>query len=275
DLGWVCQQKTHLKFYRQDFFDVKYQINQEGFRMQRDLDDLQKTARKRILLLGDSFLFGIFLENQQTISAKLQQQLGEDYEVFNLAIPGWGIDQMYQAYEKYVAQIQPDQVILLFIDDDLQRTVEAFFWGATTKRAYHLVNGQLAFRTPTDGSLNAIESSFVFNFQIVNRLYHYWHQQQGIHLSKAIFNQLGSREKGRGKPLTILRIPRKEQVLQNDCFQTNLTHFLKNQDIKFDDLIEPFKGQTHPIDYLYLPNDDHLSEKGTALVAKCLFDSVW
>lgn len=267
DLGWVCRQKEKLKFYKPEYFDCSYQINQEGFRMSQDIEGLSASPKKRILLLGDSFLFGIFLKNNQTISAQLQAQLGDNYEVFNLAIPGWGIDQMYQAYQKYVQIIQPTQVMLIFIDDDIRRTVEAFFWGAATKNAYRLEQGKLVFRTANHGELNAVESFFVFNTQIVNRLYQYWHLLEAERLSKAILRQLISDEKYAHRKLTAFRIPRQEQVDHPNLQTFDLSPFFEEQQLDFFDFEKPLKQLTSSeLKSLYIPNDDHLSEKGAALI---------
>lgn len=271
DLGWVCQQKTKLKFYQPAYFGLEYAINQEGFRMESNLSEIKKGSKKRILLLGDSFLFGIFLENEKTIATQLQKKLGTDYEVVNLSVPGWGIDQMFQAYHKYRAQIQPDQVVLLFIDDDIQRTVEAFYWGATTKRAYKLENEKLTLREPTHGRLNLVESWFVFNFQIINRLYHFWHCLEAEKLSKVIFKKLILEEKNAGRELVTIRLPRKEQVAALGLQQYDLTNFFNTEQIEYYDFVKEIQDLSEAtIDGFYIPNDDHLSEKGAREVAEYL-----
>ncbi|KAA3637923.1 MAG: hypothetical protein DWQ02_05950, partial [Bacteroidetes bacterium] len=72
DLGWVCRQKEQLNFYRPDFFHIAYHINSQGFRSPEFSSRMDSAInKKRVLLLGDSFLFGIFLEEPQTVSSQL------------------------------------------------------------------------------------------------------------------------------------------------------------------------------------------------------------
>jgi len=103
------------------------QINPQGFRDAKDFDNWPLHAgRHRVLLLGDSFVVGAHLRPEQTLPGLLQSGLGETHEVFTVAVPGWGIDQMYLAYERYNDLIAPDVVVLAFIDDDVKRVLEAY-----------------------------------------------------------------------------------------------------------------------------------------------------
>ena len=118
NLGWVCQQKQALQFPSPPFAEeITYHINKQGYRNAFDFNDSFPKHKKRVLLLGDSFLFGIYLKEQKTIASQLQLVKGEEYLFFNISIPAWGLDQMYQAYQEYIDQINPDQVILAFVDD--------------------------------------------------------------------------------------------------------------------------------------------------------------
>ena len=271
DLGWVCKQKEDLKFYRSDFFELPYQINKQGFRNALNFDSIQASAKKRILLIGDSFLFGIFLQNEETISAQLQKQLGGDYEVFNLAIPGWGIDQMYQAYTKYLEQISPDQVILFYIDDDISRTIEAFYWGASKKQAYKIVDDKLTIRKSTDGKLNEIESFFVFNSQIINRLYKINCFQKAVPLAQAILQKMIQSEQIRKRKLTAIRYPRIEQIGNNDLHFFDLEAFFRNNQCSFSDIEKKLRllPKDQYVDF-YISKDDHPSVEGTKYVTKLL-----
>ena len=275
DLGWVCQKKENLKFYRTNFPPIKYQINPQGFRNSIDFDSIQPTSKKRILLIGDSFLFGIFLKNQTTISAHLQKKLGKNYEVFNLAVPAWGIDQMYQAYTKYIQKIAPDQVIFFYIDDDISRTIEAFFWGAGVKKSYQLKNGQLIFRKPTDGLLNQIESFFVFNSQIINRLYRCKCFEKAKPLTQVILKKVIESEKNYHRKLATIRFPRIEQIGNEISKKLDLTNFLNQNECTFLDMekairLLPKQQSLH----FYIPNDGHPSAKGAKYVANILIKKI-
>ena len=126
DLGWV------LSGGAPDFYTSKglkipmYAANQQGFRDTRDFATIDwRSGKTRVMMLGDSFLFGVNLDAQDAIPAVLERKLST-YEVYNLGIPGWGVDQMYLAYKKYADVIKPEIIVLLYIDDDLKRIYEAF-----------------------------------------------------------------------------------------------------------------------------------------------------
>src|SRR4029450_1178176 len=103
------------------------QINPQGFRDAKDFETWPRhSGRTRVLVLGDSFVVGAHLAPEQTLPGLLQSRLGETHEVFAAAVPGWGIDQMYLAYERYKDLIAPNLVVLAFIDDDVKRVLEAY-----------------------------------------------------------------------------------------------------------------------------------------------------
>jgi hypothetical protein len=68
------------------------------------------------MVSGDSFTFGALLDDPDTLTYLLQERLGSGHEVYNLASPGWGLDQMYLAYRKFVDRIDPDIVIVVYIE---------------------------------------------------------------------------------------------------------------------------------------------------------------
>lgn len=275
-LGWVCRQKKYLKFYQPDYSEVAYAINSAGFRSPEFTIPRDTFPRpRRVLLLGDSFLFGIFLENDQTISAKIQQQLGTGFEVFNLAIPGWGLDQMFQAYSQYVQRIQPDIVLLFYIDDDISRLVEAFYWGAGVKNAYSLKKGELTLRHPEEGQLNELESFFCFNSQMVNRLYKIGVFQKALPLSKAILQEMIESEKASGRALITVRFPRREQIGNERLKKYDLEGFFQERHCTHQDLEKAIRFLPKEVYApFFIKQDDHPSERGADFIAKKLVDLI-
>ena len=77
---------------------------------------------RRILLFGDSFAEGWGVERDEMLSARLQSCLregGEQVEVLNFGVAGYGTDQAYLAFQKLGKRFQPDLVIALFYGNDL------------------------------------------------------------------------------------------------------------------------------------------------------------
>ncbi len=78
------------------------------------------------MVLGDSFVFGTYLDDADTLCAQLQALLGAGNEVYNFGIPGWGVDHGTSLTWKYVDLIQPDVVMAVYIDDDVTRVFESY-----------------------------------------------------------------------------------------------------------------------------------------------------
>jgi len=276
-LGWVCKNRVNLKFYRPELHDIQYQINRQGFRNSVDFDTLKPSnSKKRILLLGDSFLFSILQKEENTISSILQKSLGREYEVFNLAIPGWGLDQMYLAYKKYVEIIKPEQVILLYIDDDVSRLAEAMYWGAGPKPAFKIEKDVLKERELNEGKLNLIEGYFLFNCQIFNRLYRYFCEQKGKPIAKKIIKEWANVERTFNRNLSVVHCPRffqlsgkraKGHFYIDPVFEDNSIPFYNLR----DSMIELSEAEQKE---LYHLEDGHPSDHGAKFIADFILKKV-
>ena len=275
ELGWVCKSNKYLRFYNPDFHNVSYSINDQGFRNNFDFDSLQNpTNKRRILLIGDSFLFGIFLENNQTISAILQKELGDQFEVYNLSIPGWGIDQMHDAYQKYVSIIKPDQVVLLYIDEDISRVAESFYWGASTKRSYKFYNNQLVKRQPTDGKLNRLSAFFVYSSKLVNYFYQSICMRNAKSLAVQLLNNMMISENENKRKLLLMRCPRITQ-LNDEKPRYDLSDFVRKIEVTYIDIQHAIQqlSDDHQQN-LYIPDDGHPSVEGARFISGLMKNQV-
>jgi hypothetical protein len=70
-------------------------------------------ARQRVLLLGDSFAFGVNVPTDQTIAADLAACLPGGRDVVNLGCPGYGPDQALLRLESVQGWFRPDVVVLV------------------------------------------------------------------------------------------------------------------------------------------------------------------
>lgn len=76
-------------------------------------------TKPRILLVGDSFTYGLGVNDDQTFAHVLQSKLPA-YEVINGGNPDKGTDYALKFYETFAHQLQPDIVILSFCENDFQ-----------------------------------------------------------------------------------------------------------------------------------------------------------
>lgn len=80
----------------------------------------------RVVSIGDSFVFGSFVNDGQTYPSYLESML-DSSEVLNMGGVGYGIDQAVLKYLKYGSQYQPDLVTLGTFPHDYVRTGLSFY----------------------------------------------------------------------------------------------------------------------------------------------------
>jgi hypothetical protein len=113
-LGW-----RGVPFRRGEFaiggVNVSVAQNSDGF---RDVEhDRSADRERRLVLLGDSFLWGAGVGQDETVSARLRHRL-DDVEVYNLGVCGYGTDQSLLSFERWGNIIQPTVVCYLFFAND-------------------------------------------------------------------------------------------------------------------------------------------------------------
>jgi lysophospholipase L1-like esterase len=109
-------------------YDVPFRINAQGLR-----DDHEYAAEHpgtaRVLLVGDSFVFGVGVELQDSLGKQLEQALnaGPDgappprpVEVVAAGVPSYGLDAYALLVERWVPRLRPDLVVVaLYPGNDL------------------------------------------------------------------------------------------------------------------------------------------------------------
>jgi hypothetical protein len=83
-------------------------------------------GRRRMLFVGDSYTYGQGVEPRDTFAHRLGERLLPDWEVLNLAAPGYGTDQQVLSFEGVAASFEPDVVVLGFYVRDYRRNLVTF-----------------------------------------------------------------------------------------------------------------------------------------------------
>jgi hypothetical protein len=121
-LGWRLR-PGHEFVVETDEYRVRYRANDHGFRDERSPEAAPR--RRNVALVGDSFAFGQGVPFEQTLGALLESRLS-DTAVHNLALPGYGLDQMWQTVRVVALPMQPALVIVSFISEDFGRSFSAY-----------------------------------------------------------------------------------------------------------------------------------------------------
>lgn len=123
-LGWV-QQKNKTSVLKKQNSSISIHTNSEGFRGSKEYSISKENSKIRIYALGDSFTFGFGVEDQESYPAQLET-LDPRLEVFNLGVPGYGVDQMLLSLEELHYKHQPNIVLIGIFPEDFWRATRAF-----------------------------------------------------------------------------------------------------------------------------------------------------
>jgi hypothetical protein len=119
--GWALRPGRYAYFDVKALRRVDVTINELGLR-NAPLAPEPGPGVERITLLGDSFIFGVPVDEGATISARLQALAGSGYEIVNVGIPGYGTGQQYLLLEELRSRGYRlgSKVVLAFFTNDLQ-----------------------------------------------------------------------------------------------------------------------------------------------------------
>ena len=119
-LGWRNTSRPELRHGGK-----KDTLNSDGWRAQHEYTP-NKNASNRIILVGDSFSYGFMVDDSETIDAILSRRLGSGTEIYSMAAPAYGTDQMALVATRIASGYNPDTIIVAFIADDLTRSCTGF-----------------------------------------------------------------------------------------------------------------------------------------------------
>jgi hypothetical protein len=103
-------------------YTYRYSNNSLGWRGRREYRP-QKQTRYRVLFLGDSFTYGIGVNDDQTFPARVERELRADrlsVEVMNAGCPGKGTDYELKLFQTVGYKFHPDLTVLCFFCNDFQ-----------------------------------------------------------------------------------------------------------------------------------------------------------
>jgi len=106
-------------------------VNSRGFRGPEP-----EAGKRNVLMLGDSYTFGVGVADDDTLPAQLQRELDRreaGRQVLNMGVPGWGLFQEEVRLRRVFDRYKPDVVILTLVLNDLLRLP---FEDAETRDSY-------------------------------------------------------------------------------------------------------------------------------------------
>lgn len=150
-LGWSLDPGTTIERVTAEY-EITETINRHG-RRGPDREIPKPAGTRRVLLLGDSFLEGYTVEDDEVVSAQLEDLLNTEggaapVEVINGGVAGYSTDQQLLFFDHEGAAYQPDVTVLLFHVNDVWFNGQDHYWRGAKP----------FFRLEADGSL-ALENA--------------------------------------------------------------------------------------------------------------------
>ncbi len=117
ELGWKLSRDWFGRHRHYDY-DVSYSTDIRGLRRDpwRKEPDEQ---RRRVLVIGDSFTFGLGVEDHETFTSRLNIEQNKR-EFVNAGVPGYAPDQQMLWVERISPLVNPDQILfVIYLGNDL------------------------------------------------------------------------------------------------------------------------------------------------------------
>ena len=122
EAGWRCRPNLDLRFVEPGLYDVRVRCNSRGLRDREHTTDAPAGVR-RILCVGDSYVWGQGVENEQTVASLLEREL-PGVETINLGVAGYSAVQELVRLETDGLSYRPDWTVVFFCDNDLDSDFE-------------------------------------------------------------------------------------------------------------------------------------------------------
>jgi hypothetical protein len=115
-LGWAHKKGQKGYFSHRDF-NVEVSIN--SFRLRDKEYPIERSQKRRMLVLGDSFGWGFGVAHREIFSEIIEEK-HPDWEIINASVSGYGTDQQLLYLKRRGKDLNPDVVLLLFAENDFK-----------------------------------------------------------------------------------------------------------------------------------------------------------
>ena len=284
-LGWAHKRNQEGRF--ESFgFDTFVRINSHGFRgAERSFARLPN--QRRVIILGDSFVWGFGVEEDQMFTQQLEHRLGDNDEVINLGVSGYSTDQELLLYGSVGHQYQADLVVLVVATNDVPLNARPVAYTIYPKPVFELDGSSLRLTNQPVPVKNWLERSVVklaAQSYVLNQLNRV-RQSRNFRKALSVSTRVPQRPKKRHFPETVaekVTIKLIEQLrddvrsdgadflvvlVDNIYAGEKFSDTLAELDIDVVALDEVMADQNQN---LHLPDNLHWNADGHALVARAL-----
>ena len=169
--GWqfIANKTGRISFL--DGVKTTVAINSAGMR-DREYPVVKPLGKKRIVVLGDSFVSGLEVNSDEVFTEVMEQSLPKNWEVLNFAVNGYGPTQEYLMLKEKVLAYKPDIVlIVIYVRNDFDDALGLLYWNAGHQRPKANIDehGKLIFENiPVPIAFHALKANSRL-FQLVHK----------------------------------------------------------------------------------------------------------
>ncbi|TNF36765.1 MAG: SGNH/GDSL hydrolase family protein [Gammaproteobacteria bacterium] len=164
-LGWSGEPNATGRLVS-DEFNVHVQNNDQGL---RDDQYPEKSDKFRVLVLGDSFAWGVGVEHEDRFTEIVERNI-PGIEIINSGVIGYGPDQELLYLQDRGITLKPDLVVLLLISNDINHNVSIDLNGYPKPRFQYKANKKLELVGYPVQPPSAMES---INIELMKKSYVY------------------------------------------------------------------------------------------------------
>jgi len=305
-LGWAPIPNRTARHER-DGFSVLVHQNALGLRAADSIQPNRQSKQKRILILGDSYVWGYGVEQWQMMTApEVVQQ--SSTELINFGVSGYGTDQEYLLYSILGRKFDVDEVILVLTPyNDVEENLSADAYDHY-KPFFVIENEQLVLHTEhiQASRLRTFINYLRFHSKVINivdravRNIRDWmklrrlqgagypvdrplseadvsaRDRSGVALTLRIIAALQATVTSRGAKFSVVFVPYKPHILlnlpKNHPLVPLLAHGLAAMGITYYEPYDEFLAAQRKGASLFNRADNHFSPEGNSLFARMLVD---
>ncbi len=138
--GWFHRPGSRGRAFLGGPDEGRVRINALGLRGPEPLA-LRTPAARRVLVLGDSYVFGVGVDEEHLFVTRLARRLARDgapAEVWNGGVSGYSSDQQLALLAELGPRLRPELVLLVMCDNDFEGNGESFSYQQYYKPYYDL-----------------------------------------------------------------------------------------------------------------------------------------
>ena len=109
-LGWIGKPHAEATF---QYLDCEHHVRQNRYGFRGSEHALERGTRPRLAVLGDSFVWGFGVEDDEIFTSVLERRSDPPLEVVNLGVSGYGTDQQLLLWRSLGRRFRPDVVLLV------------------------------------------------------------------------------------------------------------------------------------------------------------------